>query len=70
MKRFILAGNPRIFRFEIEWAKREGQVYEDMDLLKNNIDALGGDPFQQTNGAFQELQKNYNYGLFHNGNPT
>jgi hypothetical protein len=33
LKRYILAENPRIFRFEIEWAKREGMVYEDLKLL-------------------------------------
>lgn len=28
---------------------------------------MGGDPFQQSNGAFQELQKfQYSYGMFQN----
>jgi hypothetical protein len=67
LKRYILAESPRIFRFEIEWAKREGVALEDTDLLRNNIEAMGGDPFQQSNGALQELeQKSYSYGMFNN----
>ena len=37
LKRYILAEQPRIFRFEIEWTKREGQVMQDTALLKQNI---------------------------------
>lgn len=57
LRRYILAENPRIFRFEIEWAKREGNAYEDNELLQQNLQAMGGDPFLQSNGALQELQK-------------
>jgi hypothetical protein len=67
LKRYILAENPRIFRFEIEWAKREGLAYEDTNLLKKNIDIMGGDPFEQSNGAIQDLEKmSYSYGMFQN----
>ncbi len=67
LRRFILAESPRIFRFEIEWAKREGLVFEDTSLLRSNIAALGGDPFEQSNGALQELEKRaYSYGMFEN----
>jgi hypothetical protein len=45
LRRYILAESPRIFRFEIEWAKREGEAYEDKELLQNNIAMMGGDPF-------------------------
>jgi len=45
LHRFILAENPRIFRFEIEWTKREGNVFEDNEMLQHNIQAMGGDPF-------------------------
>jgi hypothetical protein len=44
-------------------------VYEDTNLLRNNIEALGGDPFNQSNGALQELEKrSYSYGMFQNQN--
>ena len=33
LRRYILAESPRIFRFEIEWAKREGVAYMDNNLL-------------------------------------
>lgn len=67
LRRYILSENPRIFRFEIEWAKREGNAYEDNGLLQQNLEMMGGDPFQQSNGAFQELQKmQYSYGMFQN----
>jgi hypothetical protein len=64
-----LAESPRIFRFEIEWAKREGEAYQDNALLQQNLQVMGGDPFEQSNGAMQELQKlQYSYGMFQNGN--
>ena len=69
LRRYILSENPRIFRFEIEWVKREGNAYEDNGLLQQNLEIMGGDPFQQSNGALQELQKmQYSYGMFQNGN--
>ena len=65
--RFILGESPRIFRFEIEWAKREGNAYEDQALLQQNLEMMGGDPFQQSNGALQEMEKlQYSYGMFQN----
>lgn len=65
LRRFILAENPRIFRFEIEWAKNEGNAYYDNELLQQNLQVMGGDPFEQSNGAFQELNKlQYSYGMF------
>jgi hypothetical protein len=45
LRRFILAENPRIFRFEIEWAKNEGNAYYDNELLQQNLQVMGGDPF-------------------------
>jgi hypothetical protein len=67
LKRFILAENPRIFRFEIEWTKHEGNAYQDNELLRQNLEIMGGDPFEQSNGALQELQKlQYSYGMFQN----
>ena len=67
LKRHILADNPRIFRFEIEWALKEGQAVHDTQMLQENIQIMGGDPFQSSNGALQQLdQLNYSYGLFNN----
>ena len=55
LRRYILAESPRIFRFEIECTKKEGNAFEDVNLLQQNIDVMGGDPFQQSSGAIQEL---------------
>ena len=55
LRRYILAESPRIFRFEIEWTKKEGNAFEDVNLLQQNLDIMGGDPFQHSNGAIQEL---------------
>lgn len=67
LKRFILSDNPRIFRFEIEWTLKEGQAVQDTQMLQENIQIMGGDPFQSSNGALQQLdQLNYSYGLFNN----
>ena len=39
----------------------------DNGLLEKNIAIMGGDPFLQSNGAFQELEKiSYSYGMFQN----
>ena len=36
-------------------------------MLQENIQIMGGDPFQSSNGALQQLdQLNYSYGLFNN----
>ena len=65
LKRHILAESPPIFRFEIEWAKHEGLVYEDRNLLHRSIVNMGGDPFEQSNGVFKELEKaSYSFGMF------
>lgn len=67
LRRYILSESPRIFRFEIEWTKREGKAYEDNELLQQNLAIMGGDPFQQSNGAVESLQKlQYSYGMFQN----
>lgn len=67
VKRFILSEQPRIFRFEIEWTKREGQAFQDNALLEQNIQMMGGDPIEQSNGALEQLQKlQYSYGMFGN----
>lgn len=67
LKRYILSDNPRIFRFEIEWTLKEGQAIQDTQMLQENIQIMGGDPFQSSNGALQQLdQLNYSYGMFNN----
>lgn len=36
-------------------------------MLQQNIQIMGGDPFQSSNGALQQLdQMNYSYGMFGN----
>jgi len=34
LKRHILADNPRIFRFEIEWTLKEGSAAQDTQMLQ------------------------------------
>ncbi len=36
-------------------------------MLQQNIQIMGGDPFQSSNGALQQMdQMNYSYGMFGN----
>lgn len=42
-------------RFEIEWNKQEGNSSQNMDILNKNLEVIGGDPFQQSNGVFEQL---------------
>ena len=37
LNRYILNDNPRIFRFEIEWAKKEGEAVQDTQMLQQNL---------------------------------
>ena len=54
-------------RFEIEWTKHEGNSGQNQQLLNQNLNVMGGDPFQQSNGVFEQLEKvNYSYGMFGN----
>lgn len=55
MKRTIIGDKPRIMRFEIEWNKQEGNSSQNMDILNKNLEVIGGDPFQQSNGVFEQL---------------
>lgn len=37
IRRRIIAENPRIMRFEIEWVKQEGSSAQNAELLKKNL---------------------------------
>ena len=40
---------------------------EDNTLLQQNIQMMGGDPFEQSNGVLEQLQQmQYSYGMFGN----
>jgi hypothetical protein len=39
-------------RFEIEWTKKIGDSNHNDALLKKNLETIGGDPFQQSQGVF------------------
>ena len=52
-------------RFEIEWAKQEGYSGAHPQILQQNIEVIGDDPFQTSNGALEQMEKqNYAYGMF------
>ena len=68
IQRRIMAEEPRIMRFEIEWAKQEGSANHNSQLLQNSIQVMGGDPFASSNGALAQLEAtNYSYGMFGTG---
>lgn len=65
IRRNIMSENPRIMRFEIEWAKREGNSGLNHQILQQSLEVTGGDPFQKSSGVLQQLEKmNYSYGMF------
>lgn len=56
ISRKIIAENPRVLRFDIEWNKQEGNSGYNEDLLQQTLKTMKGDPFQEsTNGLFQQL---------------
>lgn len=51
-----MSDNPRIMRYEIEWANHEGNSGFNANILEKNIQAVGGDPFQSYSNVFEKLQ--------------
>lgn len=56
ISRKIIAENPRVLRFDIEWNNQVGNSGYNENILQQTLKTMKGDPFEEsTNGLFQQL---------------